>query len=204
MLDRMNRVLVSLVAVLVVAASVVISLAATEALDPDFLPGGSGQDAWFYHQLNGLADFDDGDLTITLVASIAAGVLMLGVLLLQVRPLFRKQAVLLINDSPEGGSTIEVASVRLLAERTGIVNRQVNSLRCKVRPGRRGRAGIGPSSISIACYPRLVLGSSTEEIRDDLQTRIKESVEQLTGLKVLRVDVYSKFDRGDEGRLIAS
>ena len=56
----------------VVAGAVVISLAATEALDPDFLPGGSGQDAWFYHQLNGLADFGDGDLTVTLVASIAA------------------------------------------------------------------------------------------------------------------------------------
>ncbi len=201
MIDRLNRVLVLLLAVLVVAGAVVISLAATEALDPDFLPGGSGQDAWFYHQLNGLADFGDGDLTVTLVATIAAGVLMLGVLLLEVRPLFKKRMVLLISDSPDGGSTIEVASVRLLAERTGIVNRQVNSLHCKVRPGRRG---IGPSSVSIACYPRLVLGSSTEEVRDDLQTRIKESVEQLTGLNVLRVDVYSKFDRGDEGRLIAS
>ena len=204
MIDRLNRVLVLLLAVLVVAGAVVISLAATEALDPDFLPGGSGQDAWFYHQLNGLADFGDGDLTVTLVASIAAGVLMLGVLLLEVRPLFKKRMVLLISDSPDGGSTIEVVSVRLLAERTGIVNRQVNSLHCKVRPGRRGRRGIGPSSVAIACYPRLVLGSSTEEVRDDLQTRIKESVEQLTGLNVLRVDVYSKFDRGDEGRLIAS
>ena len=204
MMDRLNRVLVVLVAVLVVVAAVVTSLAATEAVDPDFLPGGSGDDAWFYHQLNGLRHFEDGDLTVTLVVSAAAGVLMLGVLLLQIKPLFRKRRVLVINNSPEGGSTIEVDSVRLLAERTGIVNRQVNSLRCKVRPRRLGRRGVGPSSVAIACYPRLVLGSSTEEISDDLQTRIKESVEKLTGLSVLRVDVYSKFDRGDEGRLIAS
>ena len=204
MIDRLNRILVSLVAVLVVVAAVVIVLAATGALGPDFLPGGSGQSSWFYRQLDGLAGFDDGAFAITLAVSIAAGVLMLGVLMLEGRPLFRRRRVLLINNSPEGGSTIEVDSVRLLAERTGIVNRQVNSLRCKVRLRRGGRRGMGPSIVAITCYPRLVLGSSAQEISDDLQARIKESVERLTGLAVLLVDVHSKFDRGEEGRLIAS
>ena len=204
MMDRVNRILVSAMAAMVVVASVIISLVVTEATDPDLLPGGSGEEAWFYHQLRGLADFGGSDQNVTLGVSIAVGVLMLGLLFLQARPLFRRRRVLLISNSPEGGATIEADSVRLLAERTGIVNRQVNSLRCKVRPRRPGRRGVGPSSISIACYPRLVLGSNTEEIIDDLQTRIKESVEQLTGLNVLRVDVYSRFDRGDNGRLIAS
>ena len=129
---------------------------------------------------------------------------MLGFMLLEARPLFRRRRPLLIENAPEGGSTIDIDSVRLLAERTGIVNRNVNSLRCKVKLRRGGRRGVGPSRVTITCYPRLVLGSSTQEISDDLQTRIKEAVERLTGLVVMLVDVHCKFDRGEEGRLIAS
>ena len=204
MIDRLNRVLVLLVAVVVLVAAVVVCLAVTRALDPDFLPGGSGQSSWFYHQLDGLAGFDGGASSVTLAVSIGAAVLMLGLLLLEVSPLLRKRRPLLIDNSPEGGSTIEIDSVRLLAERTGIVNRQVNSLRCKVKLRRGGRRGIGPSRVAITCYPRLVLGSSTQEISNDLQTRIKEAVERLTGLPVMLVDVHCRFDRGEEGRLIAS
>ncbi len=204
MIDRLNRLLVLLVAVLVLVSAVVVCLAVTRALDPDFLPGGSGSSSWFYDQLDGLAGFKGASYNVTLGVGIGVSVAMLGFMLLEASPLFRRRRPLLIENAPEGGSTIDIDSVRLLAERTGIVNRNVNSLRCKVKLRRGGRRGVGPSRVTITCYPRLVLGSSTQEISDDLQTRIKEAVERLTGLVVMLVDVHCKFDRGEEGRLIAS
>jgi uncharacterized alkaline shock family protein YloU len=67
---------------------------------------------------------------------------------------------------------------------------------------RRAIAG-GPVSIAIACYPRVILGSNVQELGDDLQTRIKQSVEQLTGLTVLEVNVVRvRYDRGDGARLM--
>jgi hypothetical protein len=62
-MDFWNRVIISLVALLVTAAAIVTLLVAAEAVAPDFLPGGSARqppDAWFYPQLKGVADFSGG------------------------------------------------------------------------------------------------------------------------------------------------
>ena len=195
-------------ALLTLVAAIVVLLVTTEVVDPDFLPGGSAQtpsDAWFYAQLKGIADFGGGDQTITIVVSVAVAVVMLGLLVMTAAPgVRRRRGSLQISSDAEGLTSVEVGSVRLLAERTGAVNRSVSSIRCRIGVRRRP-VGSGPASIFIACYPRVVLGSDLQEIRDDLQTRIKQAVEKLTGLTVLQVHVVRiKFDKGEDSRLLAA
>ena len=199
-----NRVVISLVAMLVVVGAIVTLLVATGAVDPDFLPGGDTEQAWFYSELNGLDRFSGGGQAIAIVVTIVVALVMLGVLFLEIRSLRRRETLLPISSTPEGALNIEESSVRLLAERTGTSNRNISSLRCRLRTERRP-AGGGSASISIECYPRLVLGSNIPEVRDDLQTRIKDVVQQVTGLTVLRVHVVRvRYDRADSSRLVGS
>ncbi len=206
-MDRWNRVAISLVALLLLVGAVVTVLVATEAVDPDFLPGGSGEtaaEAWFYDQLKGVADFSGSDQAITIAVTIVVGLAMVPFLLLQARPMLRKRRTLPISATDQGIFTIEADSVKLLAEKIGANNRNVTSLKCQLRVRRRTSVG-GPASVVIECLPRVVLGSNVPEIRDDLQIRIKEAVEQLTGLTVVRVNVIRiKYDRGDSAHLVGA
>jgi hypothetical protein len=203
-MDRWNRVTISLVALLVLAGAVVTVLVAAEAVDPDLLPGGSGEEAWFYDELKGVEGFTGGGQAATIAISIVVGLAALVLLFLEAWPLRRREALLPISSGPNGALNIEASSVRLLAERTGISNRNISSLRCRLGVRRRPTTG-GPASIVIACFPRLVLGTDVQEIRDDLQTRIKDTVQRLTGLAVLQVNVVRvRYDRGDDTRLMGS
>ena len=206
-MDLWNRAAISLVALFLLLAAVVTLLVTLEAVDPDFLPGGSVEpsDAWFYDQLTGIAHFTGGDQAVTIAVTIMVAVFMLVLLFLEVPPVvFRRLPVLQVSHTAEGASTVEASSVRLLAERTGISNRNVNSIRCRLTVRRRPTGG-GAASIVINCYPRVSLGSDLQEIRDDLQTRIKDVVQDLTGLTVLQVHVVRvRYDRGDDSRLIGA
>ena len=204
-MNGVNRVAISLVALLVVVGAIVTLLVAAEAVDPDFLPGGSAEDSWFYQELKGLADFSGTAQGISIGVSIVVALAALGFFFFNVSSFqFRRPDTLQVSSSADGALTVETNSVRLLAERTGISNRNVSSIRCRLGVRRRP-SGAGPASIVIACYPRVVLGSDLQEIRDDLQTRIKEAVQNLTGLAVLQVHLARvRYDKGDDSRLIDS
>ena len=202
-MDRWNRATISLISLLVLVAAIITVLAATEAIDSDFLPG-EEEEAWFYAELKGVADFTGGDQAVTIVVAIVVAVVMLGLFLLEVRHLRRREVRLPVSATPEGFLTIEASSVRLLAERTGIVNRNVSSLRCRLGVRKRPPTG-DAASIIIECYPRLLLGTDVQEVRDDLQTRIKNTVQRLTGLIVLQVNIVQvRYDKDSETRLIGS
>lgn len=204
-MDGLNRAVTFLVALLTLVAAIVVLLVITTAVGPDFFPGGSVQspsDAWFYAQLNGLADFGGADKTIAVVVTAVVAVFMLGLLVITAVPVLRRgQGSLLVSSAADGVTSVEVSSIRLLAERTGAVNRCVRSIHCRI--GVKSRVSeLGSASILIECYPRVSLGSDLREVRDDLQTRIKQVVEKLTGLTVLQVHVMQiKFDKGEDSRL---
>ena len=64
---------------------------------------------------------------------------------------------------------------------------------------------LGAASIVIACYPQVLLGTDLQELRDDLQARIKDVVERLTGLSVERINVVRvRYDRTEDRRLMGS
>jgi uncharacterized alkaline shock family protein YloU len=208
-MDRWNRLIVSLVAIFIIVAAVVTLIVAAGAVDAGFLPGGGDYKfdnaaGWFDRELLGLAGFGGSDQVISIVIPIVVIVLMLVVLGLELRGLFLRQEILLPVSSTEDGTlNIESSSVRLLAERTGSVNRNVTALRCRLGVRHGSRAVPGAAAIIIACYPQVTLGTNLQELRDDLQERIKEVVERLTGLSVERVNVVRvRYERGEERRLI--
>lgn len=198
-----NRIIASLAATFIMAAAIVTLLVAVEAVGPDFLPGGTAGDAWFYEELRGVRDFTGGPQAITIAATIIVALAMLALVSLQFIPSERRRA-LGISLTEEGALTVDTDSVRFLTERTGIINRNVSAIRCRLVVKKRASGGV-PASIVIMCYPRVSMGSNLAEIRDDLQTRIKQVVEQLTGLTVLKVHVVRiKYERSDDTRLIRS
>ena len=203
-MDLWNRLFVSLVALVLLAGAIVTLLVAANAVDPDFLPGGAGDQAWFHSELRGVDRFGGTAQAVTIVVTIVVGLVMLAVLFLELISLRGRPALLRISSTSNGDLNIEESSVRLLAERVGSSNRNISSLRCRLRRSRRHTMG-GPASIYISCYPRVVLGSNVPQVRDDLQTRIKDAVQQLTGLNVLQVHVVRvRFDRADDSRLLGS
>lgn len=199
MLDRFNRLLVVLIALLALAGAVVIVLVATEAADPDFLPN-----AWFLPQLAALSGFDGSRLAITLATSMAVGVLMLFLIYAELKPKARYGRPLTISSSPDGDLTIDEDSVKYLAEKTGVANRQVAAIDCRVHQANgNGRNAEVPATVAIDCYPKVAFGANLQEVRDDLQHRIRDTVEKLTGLTVARVSVdHVKYQRtGDNARV---
>lgn len=204
LMDLWNRLFIIAVALFIIAGVIIILLVTTGAIAPSFLPGGteaSPTGAWFYSELKGLQDSGGSSKAVTLVLTSLVGLAMVGLIGLELRPAISPRP-LIVSNKPEGMLTMEQESVQLLAERTGISNRQVSSLRCVVR--RQGKSTIPlAGGLIITCYPRLVLGSNVQDVRDDLQTRIKESVEGLIGLQVLRVNVARvKYDHGNNSRLL--
>ena len=213
-MDYWNRIAVALVAALVIIAAVVIVLVTAEAVDPDFLPGTEGG-AWFFQQFNTLSNYGGGGKGASIGISLGVAVTMLGILVIELRTLRRRDVLLPISSTPyvaaEGDSqaqaagvvNIEASSIRLLAERTGIVNRHVQTLRCRLAV--RSRPPSGPASIVIGCYPRLEMGSDVREVGIDLRVRIQDAVERLTGLRVIEVNVVRvRYSKNDENRLLGA
>ena len=206
-MDRFNRIAVSLAALFIIVSAIITLLVATGAINYWFLPGGSDveseSNAWFEPQLRGLAEFQGGGEAAAVVVPILVIVLMALLLVFQYKGgSGREKRVLPISVTDLGRLNVEADSVRLLAERTGVVNRNIVDLRCRLAE-RRGKPPAVPASIVIACYPQVVMGADIQEIRDDLQARVKEVVERLTGLQVERVNVSRvRYDRGLERRLM--
>ena len=103
-MDLWNRLFVSLVAMFLMAGAIVTLLVAANAVAPDFLPGGSGDQAWFYSELRGVDRLGGAGQTVTIVASIAVGLVMLAVLFLELISLRRKPALLPISSTSSGAS----------------------------------------------------------------------------------------------------
>ena len=202
-----NRIVTSLLALFVIVAAIVTLLVATEAVAPNFLPGGSYspegavlQPSWFQPQLEDLADYRGPAKVTTIAISIAVAASMLAVLVMELGA-GQRAISLIISIAGDGGLSIDEDSVRYLAERTGLSNRQVVALKCRVQV--QGRRSLAPARITITCFPRVNLGSNVQEVRDDLNQRIKDTVEELTGLQVLRVDVARvRYERADTTKLM--
>ena len=206
-MDRFNRIAVSLGALFIILSAIITLLVASGAVNYWFLPGGSDieseSNAWFEPQLRGLAEFQGGGEVAAVVVPIIVIVLMALLLVFQYKGgSGKRERALPISVTDLGRLNVEADSVRLLAERTGSVNRNIVDLRCRLATRRTNPPSV-PASIVIACYPQIVMGSDIKELRDDLQTRIKEVVERLTGLQVERVNVSRvRYDRGQERRLM--
>ena len=210
-MDSINRLLVSLAAMVVIALFVVTILVATGALDYRFLPWGlagaegysEAYNAWFESELRGLALLGQPWKAISIAAALVGIGLMLLFLAFQVRGGGqRRETPLLVSSTDLGLLSIDPASIRTLVEHTGTANRSVVDLRCRLSVRRKTPPG-GPDRITISCQPRLEMGADLREVRDDVQSRVKEMVERLTGLEVDRVHITRvRYERLPDHRLI--
>lgn len=201
-MKQLNRFISLLTCLIVLICSILSIFVITQLLPPDILPGGSVNPptaSWFQPQLEALADSTRTNSLTNIAIFSISGLVSLFILILELKSPSKTKS-LVISSAPEGDLTIEEDSVRYLVEKTGTNNRDIISMRCKVKIERR-TPNI-PYTISINCSPKITLGSNVQAVRDDLQTRVKNKVETLTGLIVHKVNVPRvKYDRGTTSRL---
>ena len=184
-MNLFNGLLVSLGALASVAVGVLILLVLTQTLSAEILP----TDA-LSQQFAGLSEQSGGALWRDI--GVAAAFILVGfaVLALEARALTRTAApgMVLISSDQNGVVRLSIESISQLAQRTAQANREVRSIRCRVR--------VAPGGLTINCAAGLRMGSDVPAVTSDIQHDIREVVERLTGLVVIDVPVRARY-QGD-------
>jgi len=174
MISVFNRLLATVVALAILAAAVITIGVAAHIWPVDMLLG------WFEPQLRLAAEAS----AATRVSIIAMGTVtvvgMLALLLAEILPL-REDAVHTLSVTEMGTATIENESLCLLAERTGETIRDVRDVRCLIRDS--------PDGVRVRCKVNVSLGANLLEVTPEMKSRVRDALQQLTGLAVSRVDI---------------
>ena len=169
-----------MIVALVVLAGAVITLIVTAGATT---PSSYG---WFESALQRAADATGGNAAAIIAVGVIIALGMVALLLFELIPV-RKAAPLLISSTEEGVTTIDQDSVRLLAEKTATsAVSNVRDIRCVV--------GEKAGGLTISCRASVALGSNIPEVGAELQNKVKDAVEKLTGLPVVKVDVKAKYE----------
>jgi len=186
MISVFNRLVVIAVALAILAGAVVTIGVATQIWPPTVLGG------WFLSYLSTAASEPIGiRVAIIALASIAA-VGSIALLLAEMLPL-RTNLVHTLSVTEKGTATIENDSLCLLAERTGETVHGVNDVRCLIRERDQG--------LLIKCDARVALGANLLEINPEMKSKVREALQQLTGLTVSRVDIKFRFQADKRGHV---
>ena len=182
-----NRVVVVVISVVLLVGAVVTLLVSTGVSNPDILPFG-----WFESQLEGAAAATGGGAAAIIIVS---GIIALGLLILLIFEFvpLQKSIPLLIDSNDYGIITIDKESVCLLAEKTAASFQNVRSAKCSLVEGTEG--------LVVSCRPLVALITNVPELSVEVQAKIKEIVEQLTGLAVAQVNIKAKYETGEARRL---
>lgn len=182
-----NRAVVIIVALVILVGAVITLLVATGVSTPDVLPYD-----WFESQLQAVADAMGGSLAAIIAISVVIAIGMIVLLFFEFTP-SGKPASLIISSTENGVITIDPGSVGVLAEHTVTSARGVHRVKCHVKESAGG--------LLISCQASLALGSNILQIGADLRSKIKEVVEELTGLPVAQVDIRTRYEPGKAKRL---
>lgn len=175
-----NRVVV-VIASLIILVGAVITLVVATGLNTLY----SLVYRWFQPQLQAIADATGGSAAGIIIVSVAVILIMIGVLFLEFKPA-HQPSYLLISSTELGITTIDKDSVCLLAEKTALNVHSVHDIRCNITKSVGG--------LVISCRPSVALGSDVAEVGTELQAKIKETVERLTSLTVIKVDIKTKYE----------
>ena len=175
-----NRVIIALVALFVLAGAIITLLVAAGAMDPT----GFG---WFDATLERVADATGGAAAAVIAVSVVVALLMLALIYFQFVPSRpRRRTSLLVGSGNEGMVSIDQESVRVLAEKTAATVRNVISVKCSV--------GEKAEGLAIGCRAAVSLGSNIPEVSAELKQKVKDNVEKLTGLPVSQVNVSCEYE----------
>jgi len=185
-LYAVNRLIVGICALVVLAGAVITLLVAVGAASADVLPHD-----WFLSPLQRVANTSGGSAAAVVVVCL---VLMLGTVTVLVLELLRprRQGRLLLSSTEEGVATIEGESVRILAEKTAATAPNVDRARCEL--------GTTSEGLMFVCLAKARMGSNVAEVGSAIQTRVKDAIEQLIGLPVSFIDVMIRYEPTDQKR----
>lgn len=184
-MNAVNGLLVALAALASIAVGVAVLLALSGTLPPQAVPVPvlSQQLAVVTEHTGGLWWRDVG----VAIGLLAAGLVILA---LEVRLLTGTASSGMVLLSSESGGTVRMSlhSIAQLAQRTAQSNRDVRSVRCRIR--------VTPGGISVHCVAGLRMASDVPAVTSDIQENIREVIERLTGLTVTDVSVRARY-QGD-------
>jgi hypothetical protein len=180
-----NRVVVVVIVLLILAGAVITLLAAAGASTPDIF-------SYFEAQLQAVADATGSTAVIIIVISVLVALAMFAILIVELNPL-REPHPLLVSSTEEGSVTIDLSSICMLAEKTASLIHNVQHVKCYTKETSGG--------LIISCRPSVLLSTNLVEVGTELQSSIKESVEELTGLSIAHVDIKIKYQPVDARRL---
>ncbi len=183
----LNRVIVSIVAVIIGAVSIICIVVTVDAVSPDVMPTD-----WFDVPFERAADTTGGKEVAIIAVCILITLLMIGLLFAELMWL-KKRVSFNISSTEAGIVTIDRDSIIQLAEKTALGTHDVSVARCNVADTERG--------LNISCRAYVALGSNIPEVSKEAQERIKEAVEQLTGLTVAEVNVTTRYAKTETKRL---
>lgn len=182
-----NRIVVVIIGLVILALAVITLLVAAGMSIPDALPY-----EWFEPQLQRVADATGASAIGIIAVAVVIALGMIAMLFFEFVPL-RSPGPLLISSTEDGIITMDAESICVLAEATAANIHSVHHVKCHVRE----KTGV----LLISCRPLVVLGTSIPEVGVELQSKIKEAVEQLTGLAVAQVDIKIKYKPVEARRL---
>jgi hypothetical protein len=99
------------------------------------------------------------------------------------------EKTLLLNSNDQGTIYVNRNTVEKFAEKIGRQeSAQVTEIHCHVKQKRKG--------ILIDCVPTLRLGTNMNSVNPRIQSRVKETVQNLLGLPVIDVKIRARYEPG--------
>jgi len=177
-MNIVNRVLVSVLALLVLVGVVVVLLVALEAVRPATLAPMS----WAEDQLAAFSDLTTSDRAWTVGVCLALALLALILLYLELQPALGGPTRLTLRQDGQGVVTVTYQGVR---EVIAYEARQVPGVRAVGSQIEEAREGL-----RITCRAEVDPLENLSELSDQLQQRIRTAVEQHLGHPVAAVQVH--------------
>lgn len=189
-MDALNRLLASVLGLLLIAVGVIGILATAGAFDAQtFLDG------FFSETITRLSEGSD---TTTIVSyAVSSLLIVLGLLLLAVElmQLSTTEEMIVIADDSTGTTQVSSRSVVNLCEKVALSNRDVTSCDCAIERTLEG--------LAIACKIRLKMGADVPAVTSQVQSSVRDAVESLLGLPVAHVYIDAKYSGRQERSLVA-
>ena len=183
-MNTFNRILVILLDLLLLIGAIVVLLVTFGVVTPaNVLPAGSTQTA-FGQWLGSFATMPPDATLITAVVSVLIILAGLALLAAELRPKPRMQTIAIRNDGL-GSVTVRTESVRELISYTAAQIPEVLQLQPRLEQGSQG--------LQIRCRASLTPGANVAEVSTELQSRIKDAVEQYLGMNVASVAVQAQL-----------
>ncbi len=186
MISVFNRMLAILLALAILTGAVITMGVCIQAWPPSVLMG------WFESPLQMAAEAPTATRVAIMALAAIAAVGMLALLIAEILPL-RENMVHTLSVTDKGTATIENDSLCLLAERTGETIHGVRDVRCMIHERQDG--------LSVRCHADVALGSNLLEVNPEMKSKVREALQQLTGLTVARVDVKYKYQSDKRGHV---